>query len=193
MPEHLRALIVILALATVVFSFAKAPACAVASTTGDFERRQNLWFVITLVAFLAHNFWIYIIVAAALLLFAAPREPNKLAMFFFLMFAAPAFSEQIAGLGIIKHLFAINYIRLLALTVLFPAFLSLRKQPDTERFGRSIPDMLIAGHIILNFILQLTVDTFTNTLRNSVFYAFIDIFLPYYVASRSLKNLLEFR
>jgi hypothetical protein len=193
MPEHLRALVVILVLAAAVFAFAKAPACTLASTTGDFERRRNLWFGITLAAFLAHNFWIYIIVAAALLLFAVPREPNKLAMFFFLLFAVPAIPAQITGLGIINYFFTIDYIRLLTLAVLLPAFLSLRTQPDIERFGRSIPDKLIAGYIILNLVLQLTVDTFTNTLRHGVFYAFIDIFLPYYVASRLLKNLQGFR
>ena len=193
MPEHLRALVVILVLATVVFAFAKAPACTLASTTGDFERRRNLWFGITLAAFLAHNFWIYTLVAAALLLFAVAREPNKLAMFFFLLFAVPPISAQITGLGIINYFFTIDYIRLLTLMVLFPAFLSLRTQPDIERFGRSIPDKLIAGYIILNFLLMLTASTFTNTLRHGVFYAFIDIFLPYYVASRALKNLQGFR
>ena len=193
MPEHLRALIVILVLATVIFAFAKAPACAMASTTGDFERRRNLWFGITLAAFLAHNFWIFIIVAAVLLLFALPREPNKLAMFFFLLFAVPMIPAQITGLGIINHFFTIDYVRLLALAVLLPAFLSLPKQPDVERFGRLIPDKLIAGYIVLQFLLMLNASSFTNTLRSGVFYAFIDIFLPYYVASRSLKNLQGFR
>lgn len=193
MPEHLRALVVILVLATVIFAFAKAPACALASATGDFERRRNLWFAITLVAFLAHNFWIYIIVAAALLLFAVPKEPNKLAMFFFLLFAVPAIPAQITGLGVINYFFTIDYIRLLSLAVLLPAFMSLRTQPDTERFGRAIPDKLLAGYIILNFLLQLKASTFTDTLRHGVFYAFTDIFLPYYVASRSLKNLQGFR
>jgi len=193
MPVHLRALVVILVLATVVFTFVKAPACALASTAGDFERRRNLWFGITLAAFLAHNFWIYIIVAVTLLLFALPREPNKLAMFFFLLFAVPAVSAEITGLGAIQHFFTIHYIRLLALAVLLPAFLFLRKQPDVERFGRSLPDKLIAGYIILQFLLMLTVSTFTNSLRIGVFYAFIDVFLPYYVASRSLKNIEGFR
>lgn len=193
MPEYLSALVVILVLATAVFAFAKAPACAVASTAGDFERRRNLWFGITLAAFLAHNFWIFIIVAAALLLFALPREPNKLAMFFFLLFAVPAIPAQITGLGIINHFFTIDYVRLLTLAVLLPAFLYLRTQPDNERFGRLIPDKLIAGYIVLNFLLMLSASTFTNTLRNGAFYAFIDIFLPYYVASRSLKNLQGFR
>ena len=193
MPEHLRALVVILALATAVFAFARAPACALASTTRDFERRCGLWFGITLAAFLAHNFWIFILVASMLLLFAIPREPNKLAMFFFLLFAVPPFSAEITGLGVIRYVFDINYPRLLALAVLLPAFLFLWKQPDSDRFGRLLPDKLIAGYIILQFILMLSATTFTNTLRFGAFYAFIDIFLPYYVASRSLKNLQGFR
>lgn len=193
MPVHLKALVVILILATVVFTFAKAPACALASTTGDFERRRNLWFGITLAAFLAHSFWIYIVAVAFLLLLTLPREPNKLAMFFFLLFAVPTFEAPITGLGVIQHLFTIHYIRLLALVVLFAAFLYLQKQPDTERFGRTLSDKLIAGYIILQFLLMLTVSTFTNSLRIGVFYAFIDVFLPYYVASRSLKNIEGFR
>src|SRR6266571_2727332 len=193
MPEHLKALVVILVLATVVFAFAKTPACALASTAGDFERRRNLWFGITLAAFLAHNFWIFIIVAAALLLFALPREPNKLAMFFFLLFAVPMLSAEITGLGIINYFFTIDFVRLLTLAVLLPAFLYLRKQPDVEGFGRLLPDKLIAGYIVLSFLLMLSASTFTNTLRYGAFYAFIDIFLPYYVASRSLKNLTAFR
>lgn len=193
MPEHLRSLVVILALATVVFVFSKAPACALASTAGDFERRRNLWFAITLIAFLSHNFWIYIIVVLAFLLFALPREPNKLAMYFFLLFAAPPIAAQITGLGIVDHFFAINYLRLLALAILLPAFLFLIRQPDTERFGRSLPDKILIGYLVLFFLLLLQVDTFTNAVRRGVFYSFIDVFLPYFVASRSLRTLTRFR
>jgi len=193
MPEHLRALVVILTLSAGVFLFAKAPATALAMAPKDFERRRNLWFAITLTAFLAHNFWVYIVVAAGLLLVAVRNEHNKLAMFFFLLFAVPPIGEQITGLGLIRHFFTIDYIRLLTLVVLFPAFLSIRKHPDAERFGRSIPDKLILSYIVLNFLLMFTASTFTNTLRHGVFYAFTDILLPYYVASRSLKNLHAFR
>ena len=193
MPEYLRVLVVILGLATVVFLFARVPACALASAPGDFERRRNLWYGITLAAFLANNFWLYIVAVAVLLLFALSREPNKLAMFFFLLFAVPLIDDQITGLGVIDHLFAIHYVRLLALTVLLPAFLSLRSRADTERFGRSVPDALLAAYLILQFFMQLRADTLTNTLRHGVFYAFLDVFLPYYVASRSLKNLKDFR
>ncbi len=193
MPEHLRALIVILVLATVVFAFAKAPACAVASTPQDFERRRNLWFAITCAAFLAHNFWIFIFATMALLLFALPREPNKLALFYFLLFAVPMFSAEIPGLGLINYFFAIDYVRLLALVILLPAFMYLRKQPDTEPFGRLLADKLLAGYLILQFVLLISSSVFTEALRHGAFYAFMDVFLPYYVASRSVRKLAEFR
>ena len=115
MPEHLRALVVIVGLAAVVFAFAKAPACAMANSIEDFQRRRNLWFAITIATFLAQNFWIYIVVVAAMLLLAVPREVNKLALFFFLMFAVPVIPEQIPGFGIVKYLFTIHYVRLRAM------------------------------------------------------------------------------
>ena len=193
MPGHLRALVVILVLAIGVFTFAKAPACAVASTTGDFERRRNLWFGITLVAFLANNFWIYIFLSWALLGYALSREANKMAMYFFLLFAVPPVPNEITGLGIINYFFSIDYVRLLALVILLPSFWSLWKQPGVERFGVLIPDKLLAGYMVLQFVLIMTASTFTNTLRVGVFYQFIDIFLPYFVASRYLRNLQGFK
>lgn len=193
MPEHLKALIVILALAGAVFAVAKKPACTSATNPADFSRRRNLWLGITVAAFLAHNFWVYMVAVAVMLLLAAQREPNKLAMYFFLLFAVPAIPAQITGLGVIQHFFSIDYLRLLSLVILLPAFLLLRKQPDTEPFGRTLPDKLLTGYLILQVLLMLTVSSFTNMLRIGIFYSFVDIFLPYYVASRALKNLQGFR
>lgn len=192
MSEHLKSLIVILFLAGLVFAFIKRPACAMATTASDFGRRRNLWFAITLIAFLAHNFWIYIIVAGALLLITAPRETNKAALFFLLLFAVPPIQAQISGLGVIQHFFTIHYLRLLSLTILLPAFLVLRKRAVTEGAKQTNADMILAAYLILNLLLQLNVDTFTNTLRHG-FYAFIDVVLPYYVVSRSLKDMQSFR
>jgi hypothetical protein len=162
-------------------------------TAADFARRRNLWFAVVLVAFLAHNFWVYILVAAVLLLLAGGKDPNRLALFFFVVFAVPAISEVIPGFGVMDHFFTIHWLRLLALTILLPAFVALARKPQTEPFGRSLPDKLLGGYLLLDFVLTLQVDTFTNSVRHGVFYAFIDVFLPYYVASRSLRNLGVFR
>ena len=51
MPGHLKALVVILVLAAIVFAFAKTPASAVATNASDFVRRRNLWFGVTLAGF----------------------------------------------------------------------------------------------------------------------------------------------
>jgi len=193
MPTHLKALLVILILGTTVFVFSKVSVCSVASTPEDFTRRRNLWFAITLIGFLSNNFWIFIIITAMVLLFAVRRESNRLALFFFLLLVLPPFGQQISGLGIFQHLFTINYLRLLALTILMSSFLSLWKSPSTLPFGRSLPDKLIAGYLLLVFLLMLSNTTLTDTIRHGFFYNFIDIFLPYYVASRSIKSLQDFR
>ena len=58
MPEHFRALVVILVLAGIVFAFARRPAADLIPHS-DFTRRRNLWFALTLVAFFSHSFWVF--------------------------------------------------------------------------------------------------------------------------------------
>lgn len=192
MPEHLRALVVILLFASMVFVLAKPHVCALAIPPQDFARRRNLWVLITLTAFLAHNFWLFVLIATILLLMASAQERNKLALFLFLLLAIPSFGAPISGLGIIKQFFTLNYVRLLSLTILLPAFLALRTRAAAEREKLLLPDKLLLAYLVLQLLLQVVVDTFTNTLRQS-FYLFIDVVLPYYVASRSLRSLKDFR
>lgn len=193
MPEVLRALGVILLLAFAVFALAR-PAFSAATMQGeDYLRRRNLWVALVATAFVAHNIWIYIVVAAYLLVRAAPRDGNRVALYFFLLFALPGFSARIPGLGIINYVFDIGYIRLLALTLLLPTFLELRRDAATPRFGSLGPDRLIGSYLVLQFGLMLVASTVTNTLRVGVFYAFIDVFLPYFVISRSLRSITSLR
>jgi O-antigen ligase len=193
MPQYLKALVVILTMAYLTFWFAKAQACASGTGPRDFDRRRNLWFALTLTAFLAHNFWIYILVAGVLLYLAATSERNKLAMYYLVLFAVPPIGGEVWGFGLIRYFFNIDYFRLLALVVLLPAAVSLHGQAKLERLGRTVPDKLILGYLILLFLLNWTAGTLTNTLRHSAFYAVTDILLPYYVASRSVRTLARYR
>jgi O-antigen ligase len=187
-PEHLRALMVILALAGAVFALARPLACAALMAERDFVRRRNLWLALTLAAFLAHNFWIFVAFAAALLVLAALADGNKLALYFFVLLAVPAIDAEIPGFGLVEHFFAVDFVRLLALAVLLPAWLELRMRADTEPFGRSSADKLLLAYLVLQLCLQFPHATLTETLRRGVFYAFIDVFLPYYVASRAARD-----
>lgn len=191
MPEHLRALIVILFLTTIVFAFAHRPACAIAGT-GNYTRRRNLWFALTLAAFLAYNFWVYALFAIPLLIYANLRETNPPALFFFILFALPIATVAIPGMGLINYFFDLSHARILELLILVPAFFVLIRQRGTLAFGRTGSDMVLAVYLLLTTVLYLRETTVTDTLRQA-FYLFIDVFLPYFVISRSLKNLQAFR
>lgn len=193
MPEHLRALVVILVLSTPVLLLAKAPITAQACAPEDFARRRNLWFALTLTAHLAHNFWVFALIAAFMLLHAVRSESNRFAMYMALMLALPHLSGSIPGFGIVNELFAVTPLRLLSLCVLLPAYLHLRKQPGTERFGSNLCDKLLFAYLLLEVVITLPYRTVPSILRDSVFYAFTDIFLMYYVASRGLTNIKAFR
>lgn len=191
MPEHIRALFVILALATVVFAFARRPAADLIPLN-DFIRRRNLWLGLTVLAFISHSFWLYAALAAIVLTIARRRERNPLALFFILLFLIPPASAEIPGFGLINYLFELSHVRLLALLILLPAFFALHNRDVTLPFGRIWPDKLLALYLVLSALLQLRGTTLTDTLRQSL-YLFIDVFLPYYVASRTLKQLSDFK
>lgn len=191
MPEHIRSLVVILVVATAFFFFARKSACSIANAS-DFYRRRNIWFLLTITAFVGHDFWIYASVAITFLLILNQREHNPPALFFLILFVLPVASTQIPGMGLINFFFELSHARILELFILLPAFLSILRRGDTISFGRTGPDKVLAGYLCLTAVLFLRDFNLTNTFRQ-VFYLFIDIFLPYFVISRSLKNMQAFR
>lgn len=191
MPEQLRALIIILVLATAFFAFARRTACAI-TEAGNFTRRRNLWLALTLVAFLAYSFWIYIAIAIPLLIYANRHESNPPALFFSILFVLPMAYIQIPGLGLINFLFDLSHARILALLILLPAFIALTHRSNNLTFGRTASDKVLAAYLLLAAMLHLRETSVTDTLRQ-FFYLFIDVFLPYFVISRSLNNLQAFR
>lgn len=191
MPEHLRALIVILALACTVFAFARRPAADLIPHK-DFTRRRNLWLALSILAFISHSFWLYVVITTIVLTIAQRGERNPLALFFILLFLIPPAPAQIPGFGLINYFFALDHVRLLALVVLLPTFFALRKRAETLDFGRTWPDKLLILYLLLSALLHLRETTLTDTLRQTL-YLFTDVFLPYYVASRALNHVSEFK
>jgi len=191
MPEQYRALPVILILAFFSFFFSKK--IVESQTSPDqFKLWRNTWFIITLIAFLANNFWIYIVIAGIFIWFVAKKEDNKLALFFAILCAVPMINVDIPAMGLINFLFSINYARLLSLAILLPAYLVLRNKPGTLAFGKNLPDKILLMYMVLSVALLLRNTSFTDMTRGGV-YTFTDIFLPYYVASRGIKNLQQLK
>jgi O-antigen ligase len=187
MPEHLRALIAILCISTAVFFTIGSEARRFFPEKGDYERRRNVWFAITLVAFLAHNFWIFILLASIVLAATAANEKNKVSLVFFILLIVPPIRGEIPGFAGIRYLFEMDYLRLIALVILLPAFFSQTNREPLGKFWSQTPDKFLIGYLMLNVLLIFTVSTITGTGR-TFFLFFIDFFLPYIIASRLVRD-----
>lgn len=192
MSEIYRALVAVLFLAALVFYFARKGITERAIEPGDYARRRNVWLAITLLLFLSHDYWIFMIASGGVLLYAARREHNLLALLFVTVLAVPLIENNIGAFGILNFLFELNFFRLFSLVVLLPTYLRLRRQSGRVAFGQLPPDLFLLAYLALLFVLQLQGGNVTNALRYG-FYLFIDTFLPYYVASRYLKDLKSYR
>jgi len=192
MQEIHRAFIVVLLIAVFVYGFAKKPLTDAAIAPADFVRRRNLWLALTAALFLVPSFWMFMTLAGALLLIAARHDSNTVALLFATVLAVPLIGANIDAFGIINYLFELDFLRLFSLLVLLPAYLHLRSQPTSAAVGSTVADRFFLGFLVLCFGMEFTASTFTNALRSG-FYLLLEVFLPYYVASRCLKSMPSFR
>jgi len=192
MPEHLRALVVVLILSGLVLMAAR-PSFAALLGAATVQRWRNAWLSLTLLAFLAPNFWIFAGLASLWLLASLRREIDVIAGFYLLLlFAVPPATIQVPGLGLINYLIELSYPRLLSLVLLLPTALLLRQQKDRWRLGATWPDKCLLGYVLLRAVLEFRATNFTNALRGC-FYVLVDVWLPYYVVSRSVRSMEAFK
>lgn len=181
-------MVVILVIAGAVFALARRAACFAAMSDGEFRGRRNLWFGVTLAAFLAHNFWLFALLATWLLVYAAGRDRNPLAMALFVLLAIPDFSERIPGLGLINFLFDLSFPRLISLVVFLPLLVrDLGSRPVTT-LADGLPVRLLLAYLALNLMLLFPVTSATGTLRTAFYYC-VDVLIPFLVASRCARDL----
>ncbi len=186
MPEYIRALLVILFLALIGFFFAKKIVQDDISNS-DFNKWKNTWLLVLVVAFLGHDFWIYVLLSSIIILKLTKSASNKMALYFILLFVIPPVERAIPGFGLMNYLFSLSHIRLISLLILLPAALAISHK-NKFTFGKTLTDKLLISYAMVILFIQLRDRTVTDALRY-VLYSFTDIFLPYYVASRSIKNL----
>jgi hypothetical protein len=187
MPEHIRALVVVLVFSTGVFLAARG---AVVQLVPDatFKRWRNLWVVSTLALFLTHNIWLCFLLLAVLMLVARRKEAHVMGLYFVVLFAGSAIPATIPGFGLINYFWTLDHYRLLALTLLLPTALSLARRSGTLRLGRSPVDRMVLGYLCLLSALSFRDTSATDGMR-SILSLWVDIFLPYYVASRSIRDM----
>jgi O-Antigen ligase len=188
MPEHIKALVVIFTLSAIGFTFAnKIIGNNIAHK--DLNRWRNIWLLITSIAFLAHNFWIFILFASITIFYLSRFEKNRAAFFFVIFVIIPPINSLIPGFGMVNYIIEMDYLRLVALTCLLPSALKIASN-NNFKFTNCKTDNFILFYIFLYIGLYLRDTTFTDTVRQGV-YVFLEVFLPYYVVSRSIKTKVQ--
>ena len=120
MPEHLRALVVILA-ASVAGFYLITGVVRRHGFGADLRIWKKSWFLITIGAFLAHDMYIFYGLLALYVIVAIPRDPSiRLPLFVLLALMLPNLDLRIPGFGLINYLIDLSYTHLLALLLLLP-------------------------------------------------------------------------
>ncbi|HEV7914585.1 MAG TPA: O-antigen ligase family protein, partial [Albitalea sp.] len=183
MFQNLKALVVVMGIALIVFMLAK-PLCLRFMTLEDYTRRRNVWIFLTVTAFCSPSFWLYSVIALAVLAWAAQRDSNPLALYVTMLHVIPPIGLYIPVVGI-NQLFQLNNYRILSLAILVPfAVKVLRTPKEPGSRARVVADTCLLGYVLLQLVLLVPYETFTNTLRRG-FLLTIDVVVVYYVFSRA--------
>lgn len=154
------------------------------------------WAIVTSAAFLSGHIGILIATVIFIRIFLIPREISEQVKYYFVLLPIiPLFVYEVSGPLGINLVMELNYARLLSLTILIPAFILLQKKSGgfTKNFLSGSLDKLILFYVLFLCILSFRNTTVTSGFRESFHLIFLDIFLPYYVISRSIQTLDDFR
>lgn len=182
---NLKALVVVLTFASVMFWAAK-PLCLRFTAHEDFARRRNVWLVLTSASFLLPSFWLYLLIAAPLIAWAAKKDSTPLALYMFLMFVLPPMDVRIPTIGI-GQLFDLNNLRLLGFLVLVPALWTGLSSSGSKPFRLSSLDLILITYGLLLLVLFLPYESFTNTMRRAFLFV-LDVYLAFFAFSRLLSD-----
>jgi O-antigen ligase len=193
MPENIKALIVVLALAVPAFYMGRQIARSV-SADREFAVWRNVWFAVTVVAFLSLNFFVHALMLVIVCLYARSVRAASVGLFLILLFVVPVGKISILGAGLFNWLLDLNNPRLLAIVVLLPVLFTTRGFNRRELNVYTLPDWLVVGYVLLFTALQYRSSdaTVTSVLRTATV-ATLEVLIPYFAFSRTVTNMAAVR
>jgi O-antigen ligase len=191
----LKELFYILVIATAIFRLSK-PIALLFMTAEDFSRRRNVWFALTITAFLSPSFWLFAAVAIPVLVVTGKKDSNPNALYLLLLHVIPPIDIPVPMVGM-PFLFIIDNYLLLSFCVLTPATLRLIRSKEENRIrGLHAMDYSLLAYGVLTAVLfvhyqrpdgGLYPATFTDCLRRA-FVFFFAVCVPYFSMSRGSGN-----
>ena len=162
-----------------------------------YSRAWQLVVLSSLAAFLCKLPALYFLVFSAIAIYGAATAENRsvgaISVYLLLAVVVPPLTFPLGGVGGVNYLLLIDQYRALTLVVLLiPAFklASRRRLPGTS--GLRVLDVCLVAYQILSIGLRWRYSSSTVLLRMTV-EGFLDILIPYYVATRSIRTLADLR
>lgn len=187
MPEHIRALVVLLFLLVLAWLMSRK----FFSKTVEAKYIDKLFFAgsaATIALFLLQNIWIFFLTLAIIALFTARQTEYGLGLFVFLILLIPDFNINVPGFGLINYLLTLNPLRVLAIILLIPlSFKCLRQREYPKPLTLASDKLVLLFAIYSALLVYLHENTFTGLLRNFA-ETTLDFILLYFVASRSMST-----
>ena len=123
----------------------------------------------------------------------ANRAVGAISLYLLMSTVVPPITLHLGGIGGINYLLEIDQYRLLALVLLVvPGLRLLSRRRSPGDGGITAIDLCLVGYQFLWIYLRWRYSNLTTLLHLS-FDAFLDILLPYYVASRAIRTLADLR
>ena len=189
MFENARSLLVVLALAVPAF-YVSGQITSPFMPRREFFVWRNVWFAVTAAAFLSSNFFVFALIVAVICIYV--RSTATAGLYYVLLFAVPQVDVTVEGFGVVHQLLALNNGRVLAIALLLPMLIAAARSGDRQNRVFTTPDLLVVSYVLLLIALQFRNSDTTNVMRNAVTHS-LDILIPYFAFSRSVRNVLDFQ
>lgn len=185
MLNSLKALVVVLVIALIVFALGK-PLCLKFMDPADFARRRAVWLTLTCAGFLSPTLWVYAGVALPLVFWAARADRHPTALFLMVLLAVPPARLPIP-LPLINQLFELSTYRILALALLVPTAIRILRSGASSPPGLAKVDVVVLAYGVLQLALYMPYESITNTLRRAFLFG-LDTYVLYFVFSRAAAS-----
>ena len=192
MPEYLRALVAVLVLSVPTLLWLRPRMTAAAMLPSDYRLRAGIWIALTLALFLAHNYWLFVLLVVLALATFGRNDSNPIGLYCFLFILSPPFRTTIPGFGGINYFLTLDYFRVLSVVLLLPCVLRAARDPASPGLFKLPADKYVVAYLVLLIALQAPVTSTTDILR-SILSQVLDVVLPYYAFSRALNSINKLR
>ena len=189
MPEHLRALIVLVVLAYLGFALLM-PSAKELGFQREIKTWRLWWYAVTVSAFIVSSYWVFIFLSMTALALYRASSINKLAVFCLLLLTLPSLPNEIPGFGLVNYFIRLSWPMLLTLFLLLPIFVGSGRSSTVKR-DKNIFDQLVLAYFVYISLLAFRDTSLTDGLRNVLYFS-LGIYLPYKIFSTHITSKRRF-